>query len=239
MSNSRGKLIVFEGLDGCGSTTQAELLKRWLEDRNQPVYYTKEPTEGPFGFMIRLFLAKRVGVMRGADRFERLDDQALALAFAADRMDHIHNEIGPKMQAGITVVADRYYLSSLAYQAISVEYDWLKAINAKCTRPDVTIFLDVPPLVCKKRMERQRWHVELYEEIPMLERVQQNYYSAIKDLVQRGERIEIVNGNRPIADVQKEVISLLKSVLKTSGVPRNQLSLSELLDQDKQPSSEG
>lgn len=239
MENPRGKFIVFEGLDGCGSTTQAELLKQWFEERNQPVYYTKEPTTGPFGSIIRLFLSKRIGVMRGPNQFEPLDEETLALAFAADRMDHLHNEISPKLDAGITIIADRYYLSSLAYQATSLDYKWLKAINSRCPRPDITIFLDVPPAVCKKRMEKQRWHVELYEEVGVLERVRSNYFSAIQDLIHDGERIEIVDGNRSISEVQKEVLSLVKSLLKGKEISKSQLTLRSFLREGENPSEKG
>lgn len=225
-TGERGKFIVFEGLDGCGSTTQADLLKRWFDSREQPAYYTKEPTEGPIGSVIRLCLSKRIGSPRADQLFEPLDEATLALAFAADRMDHLRNEIIPKLETGITVLADRYYLSSLAYQSVEVDYQWLKEINSQCLRPDLTVFLDVPPVVCKKRMEKQRRHVELYEEIPKLEKVRQNYYRAIQDLIQQGEVIRTIDGNRPIQGVHKDVISLVKSLLTKGRLPPQEKQLS-------------
>lgn len=212
-TGERGKFVVLEGLDGCGSTTQADLLKRWFEDRGQLAYYTREPTEGPIGSIIRLCLAKRIGSPRADNLFEPLDEATLALAFAADRMDHLRTEIIPKLGSGITVLADRYYLSSLAYQSVGVDYQWVKEINSQCLRPDLTVFLDVPPAVCKRRMEKQRWHAELYEEIPKLEKVRQNYYRAIQDLIQQGEIIQTIDGNRPVQEVHKDVVSLVESLL--------------------------
>jgi len=233
MLDTKGKFIVFEGLDGCGSTTQADLLKRWFEEKEQPVYYTKEPTEGPIGFVIRLFLSKRIGSARKNEIFEALDETTLALAFAADRADHLHNEIIPKLEAGIIVVADRYYLSSLAYQSLSADYDWVKMINSKCLRPDLTLFLDVPPVVCKKRMERQRWHVELYEEVNKLEKVRASYLMAIKDLIQQHETIEIIDGNRPVQEVHRDVIHKVKALLKGTLVSEKQLKMDDVLKIDE------
>lgn len=235
MINAQGKFIVFEGLDGSGSTTQADLLKRWLEDKGQPVYYTKEPTEGPIGFVIRLFLSKRIGSARDNDFFQPLDETTLALAFAADRSDHLHNEIIPKLESGIIVIADRYYLSSLAYQSLTVDYDWVKLINSRFRSPDLTFFLDVPSVVCKKRMEKQRWHVELYEEVAKLELVRAQYYAGIKDLSDQNQAIEIIDGNRPIQDIHREVTQKVKALLKGTftSTSQKQLKLGDFLKIDE------
>ncbi len=209
-NNYRGKLIVFEGLDGSGQTTQAGMLKEWLTEKNQQqAYYTKEPTEGPIGLFIRLALANRLITSYNGKK-EPLDNYTMALAFAADRMDHLNNEIKPKLKDGVHVIMDRYYLSSFAYQSLTVDLKWIIEINKFAMKPDLTIFLDVPPAICKKRMEIQRWHVELYEELPKLEKVYMNYQRAIRELQLRGETIEIVEGNLPTKDVHKIVVNIVK-----------------------------
>lgn len=233
MITSLGKFIVFEGLDGCGSTTQTKLLEEWFEGRNQPVYQTKEPTDGPFGSVIQLFIRKRVALLQGGEKAAPLDEVTQSLAFATDRMYHLQNVIIPKLESGITVITDRYYLSSLAYQGTAVDYSWLKLINSRCRRPDLTIFLNVPPSVCKKRIERKRWsHSELYENEQMLERVQSNYLAVIKDLQREGENIEILNGNRTITEVHKEIILLVKALSKSGPTIKNQLTLDALANDE-------
>ena len=156
---AEGKLIVFEGLDGSGLTTQAEELRKFLVREQIEVHLTKEPSDGPVGAMIKLALAKRL-VYQRPNGAEALGDATLALMFAADRVDHLENDVNPQLAKGVNVICDRYYLSSLAYQSLSVDSDWIRDINRKCRRPDLTLFLNVPAEICKKRMERLRWHVE-------------------------------------------------------------------------------
>jgi dTMP kinase len=211
-----GKLIVFEGLDGSGQTTQAQLLTKWfVEKRNQLAYYTKEPTDGPLGALLKLSLSHRLVSAKSNRKHEALDPITMALLFASDRQDHLNNDVIPKLKGGIHVVADRYYLSSLAYQSIGGDYEWIKEINRHAIRPDLTLFLDVPPAVCVKRMQAQRWHVELYEDLTTLEAVQQNFVFAMRQLGREGERIETVNANQPAKDVHRIAVQLIKNYLKS------------------------
>lgn len=200
----RGRFFIFEGLDGAGLTTQAGLLKDSLEKQGYAVFMTKEPTDGPIGGQIRLALSKRLDIR----------PTALALAFAADRMDHLDIEIIPKFENGVIVISDRYYLSSYAYQSLRSDLRWLMQINAKCLRPSLTILLDTPALVCKKRMERMRWHVELYEEIEKLEVVRKKFLSIANELKKHGERIETIDGNRPVTAVHKDVKKAVTHILR-------------------------
>lgn len=201
--NNKGKFIVIEGIDGVGTTTQSKNLKNWLEKEGWPVYLTKEPTSGPAGAQIRLILEKRLS----------LNSVSLALLFTADRMDHLYSYILPKLENGINVVSDRYYLSTLAYQSLDIELEWLKQINSKCLKPDLTILLDAPVLVCVKRMEKERWHIQIYEKIDKLEKVRENYLKIAKKLKSNGENIKIIDGNKPPNLVQKDVINLVKKIL--------------------------
>lgn len=214
----KGKLIVFEGLDGSGQTTQAHLLTKWLmEKRSQLAYYTKEPTDGPIGSMLKLMLSKRLfcAAHNGTGAPRRPDETSMALFFAADRADHIHNEVSPKLKDGVHVVADRYYLSSLAYQSVDAELPWIREINKNIIRPDMTLFLDVPPAVCVKRMRAQRWHVELYEDLENLEKVRKNFLLAIDKSKVEGEQIEMINGYQTPKDVHREVVQAVKNFFRT------------------------
>ncbi|MEM5868106.1 MAG: dTMP kinase [Candidatus Aenigmatarchaeota archaeon] len=200
----RGLLFVFEGIDGAGLTTQSYLLKEWLEKHNFVVFLTKEPTDGPIGSQIRLVLNKRL----------IMSPTALALAFAADRMDHLENEIIPKIKNGVIVISDRYYLSSYAYQSLNVDLDWLLKINSKCLKPDVIFLLDVPALICKRRMEKMRWHVELYEELEKLEEVRKRFLALAENLRKSEENIVVIDGNRPINEVHADVRAITMDIIK-------------------------
>jgi len=136
----RGRFVVLEGLDGAGTTTQARLLGEALRVSGRRVHVTAEPSGGPAGALARQVLASRV---TGADG-DGFDPAALALLFAADRLDHVATEIAPKLAAGIDVVSDRFTLSSLAYQGLTTgDLDWVEQVNARAARPDVTVFLRV------------------------------------------------------------------------------------------------
>lgn len=196
-----GRLVVFEGIDGSGLSTQAAHLCGYLRDAlHLPAYLTKEPTDGPAGAQVRLKLRGRLVV----------DEATLALLFAADRLDHLAMDVLPRLEAGFQVISDRYYLSSLAYQSLDVEISWLRAINARCRRPDLTIFLDVPVDLCMARLRTQRWRLELYETAEKLERVRRNYLRLIPKLQREGEHIVVVAGavagqERSIAEVAADV----------------------------------
>jgi dTMP kinase len=219
INTEKGKFIVFEGLDGSGQTTQANLLTKWImEKRQQFAYYTKEPTDGPLGSMLRLFLSKRLYCAPSngnATTPRRPDETTMALCFAADRADHLYNEILPKLRDTVHVIADRYYHSSLAYQSVDAELPWIREINKNILRPDLTLFLDVPPPICMKRMQAQRWHVELYEDLDNLEKVRKNFLLTLEKSRAEGERIEIISGHQSPKDVHRDIVQAVKSYFRT------------------------
>ena len=218
MQNKRAPFIVIEGTDGSGTTTQAERLEKRLRDEGREVYLTREPTDGPAGAMIRLALARRLVHSKDAGELQSFEPHTLALLFAADRMDHLHNDIIPKLKIGVTVISDRYYLSSYAFQGLDVDIEWLQKINSHCLRPDLTIFLNVDSAICYKRIQRRRWHVELFEEQVKIEEVRQNYLRVIQHLMWQGENIVIIDGNQRISIIHQQIF---REVEKTS--PKNAL----------------
>lgn len=185
-----GKLIVLEGLDGSGTTTQIHLLGQRL-GRLQPAYLTHEPSDGPLGLQIRMVLEHLV----------RVDPATLAALFAADRADHLYHDDGgggivARLRSGTHVVTDRYYLSSFAYQGMNLDWGWLWDLHAHCIRPDLTLFLDVSPEVCVRRIAAGRGErYDLFENLPTLTRVRENYLAAIERLRAAGEAISVIDGN--------------------------------------------
>lgn len=202
-----GRFIVIEGLDGAGSTTQAAILNRWFLDRGLPVRLTWEPTDGPIGATLRLILTGRIVNLPREGMASPPGEAVLALLFAADRLDHLENNVMPCLKSGVNVISDRYYLSSLAYQTLDdrLDLDWVRRVNSLCRRPDLTVFIDVGPEECHRRMVAQGRHLELYEEISKLTRVRENYLSIMDLLAREGETIEIVDGTPPVDEVAAQI----------------------------------
>lgn len=213
---SPGRLIVFEGIDGSGLTTHATRLAQWLGRQGHPVYLTKQPSHGPIGAVIRMGLSGRLA----------LDSAALSLMFAADRLDHLASDIEPKLASGVSVICDRYYLSSFAYQSLDLDLSWIMSINGRARRPDLTVFLDVPAHVTCARIAKERHNVELFETESTLRDVRDNYHRIIGSLRQQGECIVIVpgytdKGIRPINDTANDIRAVVCASL---GLPDQQES---------------
>lgn len=168
LGGQRGLFIVLEGLDGSGTTTQAGRLAAWLRAAGQAVEETCEPSTGPVGGPIRTVLDGRLSVVPAA----------LALMFAADRVDHLHQPDGivETLRRGVSVVSDRYVLSSLAYQsAQGLPTDWLSQINAAAVVPDVTVYIEATVDTCLRRIGARSGRTELFHERAQLEKVDSSY----------------------------------------------------------------
>jgi dTMP kinase len=157
----------------------------------KPAIFTREPSIGPIGYMIRMALTGRLkgkrenGTANGAGADEdlhmatELDPLVMALLFAADRRDHIAVEVAPNLARGRTVFCDRYLMSTLAYQGLHTDLDWLLAINEKAIQPDLTIFLDINADVARQRIQGTRWTEDIYEGIETQSRVREMYHHVI------------------------------------------------------------
>lgn len=146
MRERRGRFIAIEGIDGSGTTLQTRALAEWLRGRDHDVVETREPSTGPIGRLVR----ERLHVDAAP-----LDPAALALLFAADRLDHVAQEIEPACQRGAVVLSDRYLLSSLAYQSLDCDLAWVRTINRAAPPPDLYLFLRVPADVAFERVQRR------------------------------------------------------------------------------------
>jgi dTMP kinase len=197
-----GRFIVLEGLDGAGTTTQSRLLGERLRDAGRRAHVTAEPSGGPVGALLRQVLQKRINGGAG----DGFDPHALALLFAADRLDHLSAEVLPRLAAGEDVVSDRYTLSSLAYQSLTTgDARWVEEINGRARAPDVTIFLRVRAGLALGRRRGAGTTPELYEVDAFQRRVARSYERAMASLQARGQRIEVLDGEQPVERVAEAV----------------------------------
>jgi len=197
-------LIAIEGIDGAGKTTQAKKLVRWLMTNGINACYTSEPTNSPFGRLIK----KR---LRTGDSDHRVD----ALLFAADRIEHYYRYIKPRLDRGYVVVTDRYVYSSIAYQgALTGEIDWVKAINKWVPPPDIAIYVDVSPEVGLRRLSgRKMTRKTKYERIETLARVRELY----QKMCMEGLLISI-DGEQTVEEVQENIKKVTIDALLRAGI---------------------
>ena len=198
---TRGRFIALEGVDGAGTTTQLERLATHFGKR---LHVTREPTSGPIGREIRRHLA---GPVEGL----QLDPAALALLFAADRLDHLRREVEPAIARGVHVVTDRYLLSSLAYQTLGVGREHVIRFNALATPPDLTIFVEVPIEVSEGRRAKRGAADEIFEKRALQERVRATYLDEILRMKSAGEPVRVIDGDAPVSDVFAAVLEAVES----------------------------
>jgi dTMP kinase len=196
--------VVLEGLDGAGTTTQAALLAERLRASGRRVHVTAEPSAGPVGALIRQILRGRIGGGPGGK--QAFSGWGLALLFAADRQDHFHTEIAPKLADGIDVVCDRFTMSSLAYQGAQLgDMDWVAGVNREAAEADLVVFLRVPPEVALRRRHAASVDREIFEVDAFQRKVARRYDEAIERLRRAGERVVELDGEVPIAEVADAV----------------------------------
>ncbi len=187
-----GNFIAFEGIDGSGKSTQILLLQKKLTELNMKCFTTREPSASPIGSLIHQIMTGRV----------EADNRAVAGLFVADRVDHLLNNVDgicSKINDGITVLTDRYYFSSYAYQAVDMDMDWVinaNSISAEILRPTATVFLDIDVKTAMERISKNRFHTELYEKEERLIAVRDNYFKAFEKL--KGiENVIVIDADAP------------------------------------------
>lgn len=198
--NQKGNFIVFEGIDGSGKSTQIHYLIEHLRKENVPCYATMEPTDSPIGSVIHNIMTGRI----------KTDNKVIAALFAADRLDHLLNEVNglaAKVENGTTVISDRYYFSSYAYHAVDMPMDWVIQANeqsAQILRPTVNIFIDVDPDTALERIAKNRFERELFEKRSRLIQVRENYLKAF-DKLKDIENIVCIDGNQTPEQIADQV----------------------------------
>lgn len=205
----KGIFIAFEGIDGSGKSTQIQLLAEKIKEKGIRCYQTCEPSSGPIGSLTRQILTGRI----------KTDNRVIAAMFAADRLDHLLNEVDgivAKVEDGIAVITDRYYFSSYAYHSVDVPMDWVIKTNeesAKILRPDVTVFIDIDADTAMERITKNRFHTELFEKKSRLEKVRNNYLKSF-ELLKDEEKVVIVDGTKSVEKIAEEIWKRVEVMLE-------------------------
>ena len=195
--------IVIEGLDGSGKSTAAKELAKVLEGRfSKKVLHTYEPHDPSCGGdYIRAVLKKKIA---------QFHHRTLALAYAANRLDHNYRTIKPHLGKGenYIVISDRYYLSSLVYQSRDgLSFDGVMQLNELALQPDLIFFLNVTNETCYHRLNKRNEPQELFEE--NLDDTRENYFAAIDFLRKtRGEKIVEIDGNGTVEGTVEQMIEV-------------------------------
>jgi len=208
-----GLFIVFEGIDGSGTSTQVRLLTEWLRRERRVVYASREPSDGPIGSLIRQALSGRL-------RWESsLQAPIMALLFAADRLDHVGATILPQVREGAIALSDRYDLSSITYQTatadpqiVGADFEaWVRGLNRHAMRPDLTIVLDVSAERAEQRRCERDGAPELYETGELQQRLAE-WYRKAEQLVP-GDRLVHLDGEASVEEVAAAVRAAVQPLL--------------------------
>jgi dTMP kinase len=201
---TRGKFIVFEGIDGSGKTTQMELLARVLEARGMPVLRTREPGGTRVGDRLR-------GLLLDPD-YRDLTPRTEAFLYAADRAQHVTEKILPALHRGETVLCDRFLYSTLAYQGWGrgVDIVFLTRLNQLATgglAPDRVILLDLEVEDGLRRALKNRPPDRLEgEKAAFFRRVRQGY---LEQASRWPEIFRVVRADAPEQEVHRRVLTAL------------------------------
>jgi dTMP kinase len=205
----KGLLIVFEGTDGTGKSTQLRLLFETLHDRGYPVLATREPTDGQYGRKIReLYL----------NRGKCSPEEELEL-FLADRKEHVNGLISPALSEEKIVLCDRYFLSTAAYQgAIGFDPETVLKRNNFAPEPDLALLFHTPVNVGITRITSARGDtLNDFEQTENLKKV-----AKIFDAIHR-PYIEKVDATGSIESVHQKVMNHVHRLLASSSFPSSKL----------------
>ncbi len=142
------------------------------------------------------------------------DERLVAFLFAADRAEHLQREIVPLLAAGTHVVCDRYRLSSLAYQSVTLPPSWLETLNSPFPAPDLTLLIRVPADVALSRVVSRGQPRERYETAAVLERVSARYGELCGEVQARGEATVMIDGCGSKAEVGRSVLAAATPFLR-------------------------
>ncbi len=196
--------IVFEGIDGSGTTTQKDLLFHKLIENGKLAVATGEPTTEAMGLLSKEILQNK----------QKTSPEALQLLFCADRADHVYKTINPALKEGKTVVSDRYFWSTIVFGGLSCDREWLKKLNEKFPQPDIIFYLQIEPNEALKRVDSRGLGKELFEKEDVLKRVSENYQNLIQENKDSEKpKVYILDANQSIESLGNQVFEIIKKYL--------------------------
>ncbi len=202
---NRGMFITFEGIDGCGKSTQLENLKKYLEEKNYEVISTLEPGGSKLGQQLRQILLHYDGFV---------SDVAELFLYLADRSQHVEEIVQKNVEKGVIVLCDRHIDSTVAYQGYGRKQDiekieFLNNIATKNKKPDLTFLFDVDVEIGQKRVGKEKDRLEK-ESLDFHKRVKEGY---LKIAQNEPDRVKVINANMTIEEVFKEVKKIIDEKL--------------------------
>ncbi|MCI4363491.1 MAG: dTMP kinase [Thermoplasmata archaeon] len=212
-----GRLIVLEGLDGSGKSTQARLLVKWLQAQGYRVFFTEWNSSELVSDTIRR--GKKKGL---------LTPTTFSLLHATDFADRYERHIGPPLRAGYIVVSDRYaYTAYVRDAARGCDIRWVRSLYAFAPRPDKALYFRVPVSVSLQRKLASRLQISYYEAgmdlglsdnlIDSYERFQQRLKRGYDRLVE-SDGLVALDASRPVEQVLRDVRSEIRPLL--AGFPK-------------------
>ncbi|CAL5368477.1 unnamed protein product [Camellia sinensis] len=196
-SDSRGALIVLEGLDRSGKTSQSCRLLSYLEGLGHPVESWRFPDRNTgVGQMISAYLANK----------SQLDDHAIHLLFSANRWEK-RSLMESKLRSGTTLIVDRYSFSGVAFSsAKGLDFEWCKAPEMGLLAPDLVLYLEIPP---EKAAERGGYGGERYEQLEFQKKVARSY-QMLYDASWKA-----IDASLPFEDVEKQLREMVLDCVTT------------------------
>ncbi len=202
----KGLFITFEGVDGCGKTTQLTKTKEFLESKGYDVVVTREPGAGEIGNKIREMLLHYNG---------NISDKCEMFLFLADRAQHIENLIKPSVDKGKVVLCDRHTDSTLAYQGFArgQDIELLNKLNKIAVNgiiPDLTLLYDLDTDIAQERVGLNKDRMESVN-IEFHKKVRNGYLSLQKKYP---ERIKLINANNSIEKVFEQTKDIVLQLIQ-------------------------
>ncbi|MDR3274149.1 MAG: dTMP kinase [Puniceicoccales bacterium] len=196
-----GKFITFEGIEGCGKSTQIQLLAEWLTSIGKSVVLTREPGGTELGEQIRALL-------KGGCAGEIFSSKAELLLFEASRAQHVEGKILPALARGDDVLCDRFFDSSIVYQGVArkifrADVAFLNNFATDGLLPDLTIIVDITPEESVERLLKRG------DQLDRIERESVKFFGDVRNgylsIAEGDPRFLLVEGNQNVSDIQDEI----------------------------------
>lgn len=199
--------IVFEGIDGAGTTTQLKKLADFIPE--EKLVLTAEPTKNETGLFLRRMLKGDFSV----------DERTAAYLFAADRAEHIwgKNGVSELTNQGKIVASDRYLFSSLAYQSVSCGKELPELLNSPFPLPEILFYFVINPEISLSRVNSRNGNLEIYEKIDFQKKTAQWYENIISEYENsekgNGMKVIRINAEASIQEISEKIRESLKEIL--------------------------